>query len=58
MAQEGYEGQGIADAVADITANGPVKFFNLNGVEVDQNNLTAGVYVTLQGGVAKKVVIK
>ena len=58
MAQDGYEGQGIADAVADITANGPVKFFNLNGVEVDQNNLTAGVYVTLQGGVAKKVVIK
>lgn len=57
MAEDGYV-TGIADAVADITANGPVKFFNLNGVEVDQNNLTAGVYVTLQGGVAKKVVIK
>lgn len=57
LAEEGYV-SGVADAVADLEANGPVKFFNLNGVEVNGNNLTAGVYVTLQGGVAKKVLVK
>ncbi|MDE6301666.1 MAG: hypothetical protein K2M19_08120 [Muribaculaceae bacterium] len=57
LSEEGYV-KGIEDAVADIVANGPAKFYNLNGVEVNENNLTAGVYVTLQNGVAKKVVIK
>ena len=58
LGEKGFQAQGVADAVAEINANGPVKYFNLNGAEVNENNLSAGVYVTLQGGVAKKVVIK
>lgn len=58
LAEEGFQGQGINDAVAEIIANGPAKFYNLNGVEVNENNLTSGIYVSLQGGVAKKIVIR
>lgn len=36
----------------------PVQYFNLQGIAVDADNLTPGVYVRRQGNTATKVVIK
>lgn len=50
-----------ANAVNDIVAddvNAPVEYFNLNGVAVDADNLTPGLYITRQGSKANKVVVK
>ncbi len=50
-----------ADGVADITvdaAEGPARFYDLNGRLVDANRLTPGIYVRLQGTEATKVIIK
>jgi len=52
------EGAGVNDIIADDTNNAPVEYFNLNGVAVDADNLTPGVYVTRQGAKTQKVVIK
>lgn len=50
-----------ADGVADVTidaAEGPVRYYDLNGRMVDGNRLTPGIYVRLRGTEATKVVIK
>lgn len=38
--------------------NAPVQYFNLQGVAVDADNLTPGIYVRRQGNNASKVVIR
>jgi hypothetical protein len=38
--------------------NAPVKYFNLNGVEVNSDNLTPGLYIRRQGTKATKVAIR
>ena len=60
IAEEGWEDPNSGDnAVNDITAdsNAPVKYFNLNGVEMN-GNLTPGLYITRQGNTVNKVVVK
>ncbi|MDE6395669.1 MAG: hypothetical protein K2K84_00185, partial [Muribaculaceae bacterium] len=50
--------EGVNDILADEDSNAPVKYFNLNGVAVDGNNLPAGLYITRQGSKVNKVVVK
>jgi hypothetical protein len=49
-------------AVNSITVadneNAPVEYFNLNGVQVNGNNLSNGLYIRRQGSKVEKVVIK
>ena len=55
-----YAGE-MADAISDITVDGDnadVEYFNLQGIRVDADNLTPGIYVRRQGNKATKVVIK
>lgn len=46
------------DSVELDAANGPVEYFNLQGVRVSGNNLTPGIYVRRQGGKTVKVLVK
>ncbi len=55
-----YAGE-IADAISDITVDGDnadAEYFNLQGIRVDADNLTPGIYVRRQGNKATKIVIK
>ncbi len=48
---------GVDNVAVDVEAADAV-YYNLNGVKVDANNLTPGVYVKVAGKVATKVVVK
>lgn len=48
---------GVNDIAVDNN-NAPVKYFNLNGVEVNSDNLTPGLYIRRQGTKATKVAIR
>lgn len=59
IAEEGFEDPnqgGVNDVITD--SNAPVQYFNLNGVEMNGNNLPAGLYITRQGTTVNKVVVK
>ncbi len=49
--------QGIGEIGID-EANGPVEFYNLQGVRVAAENLVPGFYIVRQGNTAKKVFIR
>ena len=51
------EPAGVNDLVIENN-NAPVEYFNLNGVRVNENNLTTGLYIKRQGLKASKVVVK
>lgn len=42
----------------NIDTNAPATFFNMQGIEVDSNNLTPGIYIKVQGNSSSKVVIR
>lgn len=46
------------DNVATDNNNAPVEFFNLQGMSVDADNLTPGIYIMRQGKNVKKVLVK
>jgi len=48
---------GIEDIEAD-GSDAPVEYFNLNGVRVNGEALTPGIYIKRQGGKASKVLVK
>lgn len=52
--------KGDSSAIEDITINqdAPVEYFNLNGVRVNGNTLTPGVYITRQGSQVNKLIVK
>lgn len=59
VAPEGYQTPGgVNDITVDDNNNAPVQYFNLNGVEVNANNLTPGIYLTRQGNKGGKVIVK
>ena len=59
VAPEGYQTpQGVSDITVNEDANAPVQYFNLNGVEVNANDLTPGIYLTRQGSKGGKVIVK
>ncbi len=49
-----------ADAVFDITSDedGDAEYYNLQGIRVDADNLTSGIYIRRQGNKAAKVFVK
>lgn len=51
------EADGVYDIAADSDLNAPVKFYDLNGRQVE-GSLQPGIYVRLQGTTATKVVVK
>ncbi len=48
---------GIEDIEAD-DCNAPAEYYNLNGVRVNADNLTPGLYIKRQSGKATKVLVK
>lgn len=55
LAEEGFQA-GAIDIEADVNADAPVQYFNLNGQAVDATNLTPGFYIRRQGTTATKVI--
>ncbi|MBD5192302.1 MAG: carboxypeptidase regulatory-like domain-containing protein [Bacteroidales bacterium] len=51
------EAEGVDNIDEDLN-NGPVEFWNLQGVKVNSENLTPGIYIRRQGQKAEKVVIR
>lgn len=51
------ETNGITDITVD-NSNAPVEFFNLQGMRVNADNLTPGIYVRRQGSSVSKVLVK
>lgn len=49
---------GVDDIVVDEVAEGQPVYYNLSGVRVDAENLSAGVYIKVVGSKATKVVIR
>ena len=52
---------GDTNGITDITvdnSNAPVEFYNLQGVRVNADNLTPGIYVRRQGSQVSKVLVK
>lgn len=49
---------GIDGIAADEAGNGVVEYWNLQGIKVNADNLTPGIYVRRQGSKAEKVVIR
>lgn len=49
----------VDEIAADLEVNdGPVRYFNLQGMELSGNNLPAGIYIRKQGNNATKVIVK
>lgn len=49
---------GIDDIMADDNADAPVVYYNLQGVRVNADNLTPGLYIRSQGNKATKVLVR
>ena len=47
---------GITDIEAD--GNAPVEYFNIQGMPVNADNLTPGIYIRRQGGNVTKIQIR
>ena len=50
------DGAGIDEVVSDFTNDGPVEYFNLQGMRVNAN--TPGLYIRREGNKASKVILK
>lgn len=42
----------------ETASDGPARFFNLQGIEVDGSNLTPGIYIRIQGNKTTKFLVK
>lgn len=51
-------GSGVEDITVEPAADGETIYYNLNGVRVDADNLSTGIYVKVTGNTATKVVIR
>lgn len=56
--QEFIEGGAGVEAVGVDNADAPVEYFNLQGMSVNADNLTPGIYIKRQGTETSKIVIK
>lgn len=54
---EGVE-QASVQAVVAPADDAPVQYFNLQGIQVDANNLTPGIYIRRQGATVTKVIMR
>ncbi len=53
-----FPGTTGVSSVAVGNSNAPVEYYNLNGVRVNGENLTSGLYIRRQGAKATKVLVK
>lgn len=55
-----FNGQKVTSSIDTIVddENAPVEYYNLNGIRVDSENLTPGIYVKRQGHKATKILIR
>jgi hypothetical protein len=53
-----FPGTTGVSSVAVDNSNAPVEYYNLNGVRVNGENLTSGLYIRRQGAKATKVLVK
>ncbi|MDE6266057.1 MAG: carboxypeptidase regulatory-like domain-containing protein [Muribaculaceae bacterium] len=51
-------GESGVEIIEETLNDGPVEFWNLQGVKVNSDNLTPGIYIRRQGQKAEKVVIR
>lgn len=49
---------GVEDILDSCNEDAPVVYYNLNGVQMDGDNLTPGIYIRRQGTETTKVVVK
>lgn len=51
---------GVGECIDDITADNEaeIEYYNLQGVRVDGDNLTRGIYIRRQGNEVKKILVK
>lgn len=42
----------------EVDVNAPVKYYNLQGIEVDADNLNNGIYIKVQGSKSSKIYVK
>ena len=49
---------GAEDVEVAPAEEGPARFFNLQGIEVDGSNLTPGIYIRIQGNKTTKFLVK
>lgn len=56
-----FNSKPVTTGIADITvdnSNAPVEFYNLQGIRVNGDNLTPGIYVRRQGSAVSKILVK
>ncbi len=55
-----YAVSGVEDVEIEgaVDENAPVEFYNLNGVQVDGENLVPGIYIRRQGNTVSKVLVR
>lgn len=49
---------GVNDITVNSDSNAPVRYYNLQGIEMPADNLPAGIYIRRQGNASQKVVVK
>lgn len=45
-------------ADAEVDVNAPVRYYNLNGLLLNGNQLAPGIYIRVQGSNASKILVK
>ena len=53
-----FNGQTAGIDEVGVDNNAPVEYFNLNGMSIDEKNLTPGLYIRRQGNNVQKVLVK
>lgn len=48
----------ISDIAVEADSNAPVRYYNLQGIEMPVENLPAGIYIRRQGNTSTKVIVK
>ena len=49
---------GVEDITVDTDINAPIEYFNLQGVSINADNLTPGLYIRRQGKTVSKIIIR
>ncbi len=53
-----FNNSGIKDIITEINPDEPIEYYNLQGMKVNPDNLSGGIYILRQGGRSGKVLIR
>lgn len=53
-----FNNSGIKDILTEINPDEPIEYYNLQGMKVNPDNLSGGIYILRQGGRSGKVLIR